>query len=60
MVLPPVQQQQQSDTEEKPLFAKLGEKFNPMEILSILKGDISKVPNISQRSKEIVNGLVGN
>jgi len=32
--------------EEKPLFAKLGEKFQPLEIMALMKGDLSKVPNL--------------
>lgn len=31
-----------------------------MELLSILKGEINKVPNIAQRSKEILTHLIGN
>ena len=31
-----------------------------MELLSILKGEITKVPNIAQRSKEILTHLIGN
>jgi hypothetical protein len=31
-----------------------------MEILSIMKGDITKVPNVGKRSKEFVTQLLGN
>jgi hypothetical protein len=44
---------------EKPLFGKLGEKFNPMELLSIMKGDITKVLNIANRMKEVLTQMIG-
>jgi len=30
-----------------------------MELLAILKGEIAKVPNIAQRSKEILIQMIG-
>lgn len=45
--------------EDKPLFAKLGERFPPMEVLALMKGDLAKVPNLSKRCQEFLKSLVG-
>jgi hypothetical protein len=45
--------------EDKPLFAKLGETFKPMEVLALMKGDLSKVPDLAKRCQEFLKSMIG-
>jgi hypothetical protein len=35
--------------ESKPVLQELGEKFKPMEVLALMKGDLAKVPDLAKR-----------
>lgn len=50
---------EQAPVDNRPLFAKVGDKFNNMEILSLMKGDLSKVPNFTARCKEFTASWIG-
>lgn len=40
--------------EEIPLFAKLSKKFQPLEVLQLMKGNLAAVPDLAKRCKEFV------
>ena len=45
--------------DDRPLFAKLGETFKPMEVLALMKGDLSKVPDLAKRCQEFLKSMIG-
>jgi len=44
---------------EKPILSKIGEKFNQLELMKIIKGDFAAIENLGPRLKEIAREVVG-
>lgn len=55
----PADAEEQAPSDNRPLFAKVSDQFNNMEILSLMKGDLSKVPNFAKRCQEFMTNWMG-
>ena len=41
------------------MLQELGEKFKPMEVLALMKGELAKVPDLAKRCQEFLLYLIG-